>query len=86
MSNNSSKFPTLSQYKPKPKPKPQTVPGITLQLDNGEMLTASPNIWLAAIIATLSPQDKASVIEKVSNMTGRTPKIIPVKSFGGIKQ
>jgi len=85
MSNHTSGFPTLSQYKPKPKP--QQVPAITLQLDNGEMLTASPNIWLAAIIATLSPQDKANVIEKVSNMVGRqTSKVIPVKSFGGIKQ
>ena len=85
MSNYTSGFPTLSQYKPKPKP--QQVPGITLQLDNGEMLTATPNIWLAAIIATLSPQDKSSVIEKVSNMIGRqTPKIIPVTSVGGFKQ
>jgi len=85
MSNHVSKFPTLSQYKPRPKP--QQVPGITLQLDNGEMLTATPNIWLAAIIATLSPIDKASVIEKVSNMIGRqTPRIIPVTSVGGFKQ
>jgi len=85
MSNHSSNFPTLSQYKPKPKP--QQVPGITLQLDNGEMLSATPNIWLAAIIATLSPQDKANVIEKVNNMTGRqTSKIIPVQVIGGFKQ
>jgi len=84
MSGNGN-YPTLSQYKPKPKP--QTVPGITLQLDNGEMLTATPNIWLAAIIATLSPTDKANVIEKVSNMTGRqTKRIIPVQAIGGFKQ
>jgi len=52
MSSNGN-FPSLSQYKPKPK----QVPAITLQLENGEMLAASPNIWLAAIIATLNPKE-----------------------------
>ena len=78
-------IPTLSQYKPKPKP--QAVPAITLQLDNGKQLSAPPNVWLAAIISTLSPTDKTSVIEKVSNMVGRqTSKIIPVQAVGGFKQ
>ncbi len=78
-------FPSLSQYKPKPKP--QAVPPIILQLDNGKQLTASPNVWLAAIISALDPTMKQKVIDRVSNMMDQVnskTRIVPARNLGGI--
>ena len=41
---------------------------IELKLDNGDTLSAPLGMWLAAILATLPPEEQTSVKEKVGQM------------------
>jgi len=42
---------------------------IELQLENGETLSAPLGIWLAAVLATLTPEQQTAVKERVGQMT-----------------
>ena len=66
MSTETGNFPFLSQYKPRPKPQP--VYPIVYKLDNGGQISAAPNVWIAAILASLEPKIKTEVLNKVSAM------------------
>ena len=41
---------------------------IELKLDNGDTLSAPLGMWLAALLATLSPEQQTSVKERVGQM------------------
>jgi len=80
MSTETGNFPFLSQYKPRPKP--SRVYPIIYKLDNGAQISASPNVWIAAILTSLEPKTKTEVLNKVSNMVKQKSGIeIPKRQF-----
>lgn len=50
---------------------------IELQLDNGEKLSAPLGIWMAALLATLSPEQQTSVKERVGQMVKQQNVLAP---------
>ena len=50
---------------------------IVLELDNGDKLSAPLGIWLAAMLATLSPQQQTNVKERVGQMMKQQNVLVP---------
>ena len=50
---------------------------IELKLENGDTLSAPLGIWLAALLATLSPEQQTSVKEHVGQMMKQQSLLVP---------